>query len=112
MCNSHLKSDCFFNAENYPGISFASNAIQQTGESEFKVTGKLHIRDVERVEVFTARLGGVAIDPYGNTKLGMKVSTSINRFDYNLKWNQMTEAGGMVVGKTVDISAQLQFTKA
>ena len=109
MRDNHLKSDDFFNAEAFPHIHFQSKKIEQTGEREYAITGIMRIRDIEKEIVFNARLGGVAVDGYGNTKLGMKVSTKINRFDYNLKWNQMTEAGGMVVGKSVEINAQLQF---
>lgn len=111
MRDNHLKSDDFFNAEAYPHIHFESDNIEQLSDSEYAITGKMRIRDIEREVTFKARVGGVAVDGYGNTKLGMKVTTSINRFDYNLKWNQMTEAGGMVVGKTVEINAQLQFGK-
>ena len=109
MRDNHLKSDDFFNADTFPHILFTSEKIEQTGENDYQITGTMRIRDIEKQAVFNARLGGVAIDGYGNTKLGMRVTTSINRFDYDLKWNQMTEAGGMVVGKKVEINAQLQF---
>lgn len=109
MRDNHLKSDDFFNAEAFPQIHFESDRIEQISDMEYSIIGKMRIRDIEREVVFNARLGGVAVDAYRNTKLGMRVTTSINRFDYNLKWNQMTEAGGMVVGKNVEINAQLQF---
>lgn len=111
MRDNHLKSDDFFNAASYPQITFKSEKIEATDDNEFDITGTMRIRDIEREVVFKGVLGGVAVDGYGNTKMGLKVSTTINRFDYDLKWNQMTEAGGMVVGKKVYITAQLQFVK-
>lgn len=109
MRDNHLKSDDFFNAASFPHIHFKSDRIVQQNENIYDIHGKLKIRDIEQEVIFNARIGGVAVDGYGNTKMGMKVNTRINRFDYNLKWNQVTEAGSMVVGKTIEISAQLQF---
>lgn len=111
MRDNHLKSDDFFNSEEYPNIRFKSTSIEETGENRYDIHGDLSIRDITRPVSFKAKIGGIAVDGYGNTKLGMKVSTLINRFDYKLKWNQLTEAGGMTVGKEVEINAQLQFGK-
>ena len=94
MRDNHLKSDDFFNAEAYPQIKFTSANIEKTGENSYDINGEMTIRDVTRPATFKAKIGGVAVDGYGNTKLGMRVTTSINRFDYGLKWNQLTEAGG------------------
>ncbi len=109
--DNHLRSDDFFNADQYPEISFTSTSITETGENRFKIQGDLTIRDITREITFEARLGGTAVDGYGNTKLGLEIRGSLNRFDYNLKWNQLTEAGGMTVGKEVDINGQLQFAR-
>jgi len=111
MRDNHLRSDDFFNAEEYPEITFKSNNIEKTADSSYNINGDLTIRDVSKPVTFTAKIGGIAKDGYGNTKLGLRVSTTINRFDYNLKWNQLTEAGGVTVGKEVDINANLQFAK-
>ncbi len=111
MRDNHLKSDDFFNAETYPQIKFSSTNIEKTGEHSYDINGEMTIRDVTRPATFKAKIGGVAVDGYGNTKLGMRVTTSINRFDYGLKWNQLTEAGGATVGKEVEVNANLQFAK-
>ena len=42
-------------------------------------------------------------------KSGFKAKTTINRFDYNLKWDRATEAGGLVVGKEVDIQINVEM---
>ena len=109
--DNHLKSDDFFNAEKYPHIKFESSSIEEVSENTYEIKGDLTIRDITRPTTFKARVGGVAVDGYGNTKLGMRVNTTINRFDYGLKWNQLTEAGGVTVGKDVEINANLQFGK-
>lgn len=109
MRDKHLQSDDFFNAEKYPQIKFESTEIKPTDDQNYDIHGKLTIRDTTKPAVFKAKLGGVAVDGYGNTKMGMRVTTAINRFDYGLKWNQLTEAGGVTVGKEVEVNANLQF---
>ena len=42
-------------------------------------------------------------------KAGFEAETTINRFDYNLKWDKLTEAGGFVVGEEVDIILELEL---
>ncbi len=111
MRDDHLRSDDFFNAEAYPEIVFKSTGIEKTGDNTFNINGTLTIRDVRKSVTFKAKVGGVAKDAYGNTKLGLRVSTEIDRFDYNLKWNQLTEAGGFTVGKEVEITGNLQLVK-
>ncbi len=109
--DAHLKSDDFFNAGSYPTIQFRSTEIRPKGEDLYEVIGDLTIRDISRQESFEVEIGGVAQDGYGNTKLGLSATARINRFDYGLKWNQLTEAGGATVGKEVRIMVDFQFAK-
>jgi len=74
--------------------------------------GNLTIRDVTKPVKFDVTYGGTAKDAYGNTKIGFKANTVINRFDYGLKWNAATEAGGATVGKDVTIDLKLEFAQA
>jgi polyisoprenoid-binding protein YceI len=110
--DGHLKSDDFFNAEKFPQMKFVSKSFKKTGKGKYKLVGDLTIRDVTKTVTFDVDFGGVVKDPWGNTKAGFKASTSINRFDYNLKWNTMLEAGGAVVGKDVKIVANIELAKA
>lgn len=109
--DGHLRTNDFFNAEKFPKANFRSQEIKAVGEDRYEVTGKMTIRDITRTETFEVELGGMAKDGYGNTKLGLSATSRINRFDYDLKWNQLTEAGGVTVGKEVKIFADLQFAK-
>ena len=45
------------------------------------------------------------------TKAGFKIKGKINRFDYNLKWNTLTEAGGATVGETVEFTSNLELAQ-
>ena len=74
-------------------------------------TPAVSIRDVTKRVVFTVTSGGTILDPWGNTKAGFKATTVINRFDFGLKFNALTEAGSAVVGKEVTITLNLEFAK-
>lgn len=110
--DGHLKSDDFFNAEKYPQMKFESTAFRKTGENKYLLEGNLTIRDVTKPVKFDVVYGGSAKDGRGNLKSGFKATTTINRFDYGLKWNAMTEAGGATVGSDVTIDLKLQFGQA
>jgi polyisoprenoid-binding protein YceI len=110
--DEHLKSDDFFNAEKYPKMKFTSKSFKKVNKNKYKLTGDLTIRDVTKTVTFDVVFGGVVKDPWGNTKAGFKAITTINRFDYNLKWNKLIEAGGAVVDKDVKITANIELAKA
>lgn len=109
--DGHLKSDDFFATENYPTINFSSNSLVKVSETEYKLTGDLTIRDVTKSVTLDAELGGIMVDPYGNTKVGFEVNGKINRKDFGLTWSAVTEAGGVVVSDEVKLHINVQFAK-
>jgi polyisoprenoid-binding protein YceI len=111
MRDDHLKSDDFFNALKYPEINFKGKQMKAAGKGKYKLTGDLTIRDVTKTISLDVIYTGTAIDPYGNTKAGFKITGKINRLEYGLKWNTLTEAGGAVVGPDVDFKVNLQLVK-
>lgn len=110
--DGHLKSDDFFNAEKFPQMKFMGKSFKKVGKGKYKLTGDLTIRDVTKTVTFDVDFGGTVKDPWGNIKAGFKATTSVNRFDYNLKWNTLIETGGAVVGKEVKITVNVELTKA
>lgn len=110
MRDNHLKSDDFFNAEQFPVMRFESTALRQVKGEKYALEGNLTIRDVTRPVVLDAEFGGTMVDFYGNTKAGFEITGTVNRKEFGLKWDAVTEAGGVVVSDTVRliINAQLQ----
>jgi len=106
-----LKSDDFFNSVKYPSIIFKSTSFKKVSGNKYQLVGDLTIRDVTKRVTFDVEYGGSANDGYGNTKAGFKAISAINRFDYGLKWNAITEAGGMTVGSNVKLILNLQFAR-
>ncbi|NCA77195.1 MAG: polyisoprenoid-binding protein [Alphaproteobacteria bacterium] len=110
--DGHLKSDDFFNAEKFPVMTFKSVLMRKVSGNKYELLGNLTIRDVTKPVKFTVVYGGTVKDPWGNTKAGFKATTTINRLEYGLKWNSLTEAGGAVVGPDVNITLNVEFAQA
>jgi len=104
--DTHLKSDDFFNAEQFPQLTFKSKSFN--GD---KMIGDLTIRDVTKEITLDVDFNGIAEDPYGQTKAGLEATGTINRKDFNLSWSAVTEAGNIVVSDKVKLIANLQFIK-
>ncbi|EFK56334.1 YceI family protein [Sphingobacterium spiritivorum] len=110
--DQHLKSGDFFDAANYPEIKFVSTSIVKKSEDEFAVTGDLTIKDVTKPITLDVDFGGIAVDPWGNSKAGYTFSGKINRSDFGLTWNAALETGGVMVSEEVKISGDIQFSKS
>ena len=108
--DEHLKSAEFFDAEKYPKITFKSTALTKAGD-DYKLTGDLTIKDVTKPVTFDVEFGGSAADFYGNTKAGFEVTGKINRKEFGLTWDGVTEAGSIVVGEDIKLFANVQFAK-
>jgi polyisoprenoid-binding protein YceI len=104
--DGHLKSNDFFNAEAYPEMTFNSKSFNGS-----TLVGDLTIRDITKEIFLDVDFNGVAVDPYGQTKAGFEIAGSINRKDFNLTWNAITEAGSIVVADKVRLIIDLQFIK-
>jgi polyisoprenoid-binding protein YceI len=112
MRDKHLKADDFFNAEQFPSATFKSTSFKKVSGNKYQLKGNLTIRNVTKPVTFDVTYGGTAKDGYGNTKAGFKATAVINRFDYGLKWNTLTEAGGATVGENITLDLKLQFAQA
>jgi len=109
--DGHLKSADFFDAEKYPHISFKSTSITKESGDDYKLTGDLTIKGITKPVTFEVEHGGIADDFYGNTKAGFEVKGKINRKDFGLTWDGVTEAGSIVVGEDIKLTANIQLTK-
>jgi polyisoprenoid-binding protein YceI len=107
--DKHLKSADFFDAAKHDKIKFVSKSFKKVSGNNYKLTGDLTIKGVTKPVVLDVVYGGTAKDPYGNTKAGFKVTGKVNRKDYGLTWNALTEAGGAVVGDEVNLIGKLEL---
>lgn len=109
--DNHLRSADFLNAEVYPAILFESKRIEQTGEDSGRVIGDLTIRDVTREVVLDVEYAGMARSPWGMTSAGFSATTTLDRKEWGLTWNQALETGGMLVGDKIKVSIEIEIVK-
>ena len=109
--DTHLKSADFFDAGTHQQIRFAGKRFEKTGEDSAKLHGDLTIRGTTKPVTVEVELGGIVVDPYGQTKAGFSVTGKIGRKEFGLTWNAVTEAGKVVVGDDVKILAEIQLIK-
>ena len=105
--DAHLRSADFFDVETYPSIDFVSTGVR-VEKGEMLVDGDLTIRGTTKPVTFEFDFGGFGSDPMGNYKAGATAKTVINREDFGLTWNAALESGGVLVGKDVTITLDLQ----
>ena len=110
--DAHLRSNDFFDMDTYPTLRFVSTSVQAAGSDVYRVTGDLTIKAVTKPVTLDLEVTGTAVDPYGNTRLGLEGSTVINRKDWGVNWNAALEAGGVLVGEKVTLEFEISAIKA
>ena len=107
--DNHLRSADFLDVENYPFITFKSTRVQIDGAEAGQVIGDLTIRDVTREVTLAVEYLGESANPFDGSKaVGFEASTKINREEWGLTWNVALEAGGVLVGKDIKITLDLE----
>jgi len=108
--DEHLRSSDFFDVAKYPTLTFRSKQIEVLGAEDFKLTGDLTIHGVTKEVTFDVEGPTPSVkDPWGNIRAGVTASAKINRKDFGLVWNAVTEAGGVVVGDEVKITIEAEL---
>ncbi len=110
--DGHLRSNDFFDMDTYPEITFVSTGVEKVGESDYKVTGDLTIKDVTKPVTVDFELNGPVLDPWGMTRIGLDGSTVINRKDWGVNWNTALEAGGVLVSEKVTLEFEVAATRS
>ena len=92
--DGHLKAEDFFNVAKYPELTFESTRVEKTGEGKYILTGDMTIRDITRTISLEVEFEGKVVDPWGNTKYGFTLNGKLNRKEFGLSWNVITEEIG------------------
>jgi polyisoprenoid-binding protein YceI len=110
--DAHLKSADFFDVEKHKEITFTGNTIENVdNDGSFELWGNLTIKGISKKIKLDVEFGGVIKDPWGAEKAGFTINGKINRKDWELNWNTALEAGGVLVGDTVNISCEVELLK-
>jgi polyisoprenoid-binding protein YceI len=105
--DDHLRSADFFDVANHPTMEFRSTRARVV-DGDFLVDGDLTIRGITKSVTFDFEFGGFGQDPWGNYKAGATAKAVVNREEFGLTWNAALETGGVLVGKDITITLDLQ----
>jgi polyisoprenoid-binding protein YceI len=108
--NAHLKSADFFDAETFPLITFASTSVRTSNGEDFVLDGEVTIHGITKPITLNVELGGIATDPYGQTKIAAVATGKLKRSDFGLTWNTALESGGVLVGDEITLTLEAQAT--
>ena len=105
--DKHLRSADFFDVQKFSTISFKTTGVKESTGDTAKVDGLITIHGVEKPIVLDVQFNEVVKDPWGNTHASFTATTTINRKDFGLTWNQALEAGQLLVGEQVWITLEV-----
>jgi len=109
--DEHLKNGDFFDAETYPKITFESTSFVNTGGSDYKMAGNLTLKGVTKPIELKVEYGGSENDGHGNIKHGFEVLGIVNRKEFGMTWNKMTDSGGLGLGEDVKLIGNIQVSQ-
>ena len=106
--DAHLRSDDFFNVDKYSYIKFDSTRVERIDDERLKLVGDLTIRDVTKEVVLDGEYEGQVDDPWGGHRAAFTATTQISRKEFNMRYSQLLETGGAVVGDNVKITLHVE----
>jgi polyisoprenoid-binding protein YceI len=109
--DAHLRSPDFLDVDRFPAITFQNRRVDGQPDRPFKLVGDLTIRGVTREVVLEIVPEGRGVDPWGNERAGFSATARISRGDFGLTYNQVLEAGGVLIGDEVKISIDVELVK-
>jgi len=109
--SAHLQSPDFFDAERHPELRFTAQDIRLDGDGKISVDGELTIKGVSRPVQVTGTVTAPIADPYGNDRIGLNLTASVDRTDFGVDWNTPLPSGEPALANDVTILAELQFVK-
>lgn len=103
---AHLLSPEFFDAEKHPVVSFSGSDIRRDGDT-IEVDGEITIKGISQPATLTGTITGPAVDHFGATRVGLHLQTTIDRTQYDMKWNMPLPSGEPALGNEVTLKAEL-----
>jgi polyisoprenoid-binding protein YceI len=108
---AHLQSPDFFDAERYPELRFTAEDISLDGDGQVSVDGELTIKGITKPVTVTGTVTAPIADPFGTERIGVNLSTKIDRTDFGINWNNPLPNGEPSLANDVTVLAELQFVK-
>lgn len=105
--DEHLRSPDFFDAEQFPEITFESTGVVAIDDESTRVTGNLTMHGITKEIKLDVLIQGTDTDPSGNTRAGLEAIGTLNRGDFDMKFNQALGSGNVLVGDKVKMALEI-----
>ncbi|MDN5215441.1 YceI family protein [Fulvivirgaceae bacterium BMA12] len=109
--DEHLRGADFFDEENHKTVAFVGRSLKKIKDNRYELVGDLTIKGVTRSVSLDVKFGGVIKDPWGGTRAGFKITGTIDRNVFGLKYNSILDSGGLAIGEEVRIVCNLELLK-
>lgn len=108
--DAHILSNEMLDADAFPLITFKSARVVPRDGNSATIHGDLTIHGVTKAVAFDAQYFGPVKSPFGGEiALGFSAATKINREDFGILWgNDLLEGGGLMAGKDVEITIDVE----
>jgi len=103
---AHLLSPEFFDAEKHPVVSFSGDEIKRDGDN-VEIDGEITIKGISKPATLIGTINGPAVDHFGATRLGLKLQTTVDRTQFDIKWNMPLPTGEPALANEVTLKADL-----
>ncbi len=103
---AHLLSPEFFDAERHPEVTFKSDEIRRTGD-EVEIDGEITIKGITQPAILTGTATGPAVDHFGANRLGLALTTTVDRTKFDINWNMPLPNGEPALSNDVTLKAEL-----
>jgi polyisoprenoid-binding protein YceI len=110
--DAHLRGNDFLDMETFPTIHFASTAVEQVDDENYRVSGDLTIKGTTRPVTVPFEVSGPVQDPWGNQRIGLEGRLEINRKDWGVNFNVALEAGGLLISEKVTLEFDVAAVKS
>ncbi len=97
-----------FAAASFPAINIS---FKQANGDKGKLYGNLTIAGITKPITLNVEFGGIAVDPYGQTKAGFTITGKISRKEFGITYGAVTETGGILLADEIKINSEIQLVK-
>jgi polyisoprenoid-binding protein YceI len=110
--DGHLKGAEFFDAEQYPQIAFHGTTTEAGADGTVTLKGEITIKGITKPIELTGELAENGQDPWGNERIGLELTSAIDRRDFGLSWNQTLPNGNLLVANEVKLLVGVSAVKS
>lgn len=101
----------FFDASNFPEVTFSSGDVELADDGTFRGQGELTIKGITKPIVATGTYRDLVEDPWGSQRTAIELTAIVDRRDWGLDWQAPLPNCGDALGYDITLSAHIELVK-